>query len=223
LGGLSRPRKAREASLPSGIAKFPRETPGFPSANSLEKRKISLKESAQAQPVCELDIKASYLTIFQARGGQPVDFANDPCAVGELGATPRDVVKAFIMATFGMGQFPAKWSKQAVIDYKAETGKSLRKLYPIDKVRDAVAEAYPLLAGLRQGETRPPIWATLMYLESQALLRTMLALQERGIPSLSVHDSLIVQRDNEQTARAALSELYRAATGATAHIVTKGL
>jgi hypothetical protein len=90
-------------------------------------------------------------------------------------------------------------------------------------VRDAVAKAYPLLAGLRQDEEQPPIWATLMYLESQALFRTMLALRERDIPSLSVHDSLIVQRDNEQVARATLSELYGAATGATAHIVTKGL
>jgi hypothetical protein len=120
-----------------------------------------------------------------------------------------------------MGQFPAKWSKQAVTDYKADTGKSLKKHHPIFQVRDAVARAYPLLAGLRQDEAEPPIWATLMYLESQALFRTMLALQERGIPSLSVHDSLIVQHDNEQVARGALAELYRAATGATAHIVTK--
>jgi hypothetical protein len=51
----------------------------------------------------------------------------------------------------------------------------------------------------------------------------MLALQERGIPSLSVHDSLIVQRDNEQVARATLLKLYRAATAATAHIVTEAL
>jgi hypothetical protein len=182
-----------------------------------------LKMTIDGKPVCELDIKASYLTIFQARGGQPVDFDSDPYAVGELGATPRIVVKAFITATFGMGQFPDKWSKRAVSDYKAQTKKSLKKLYPINKVRDAVAKAYPLLAGLRQDEEQPPIWATLMYLESQALFRTMLALRERDIPSLSVHDSLIVQRDNEQVARATLSELYGAATGATAHIVTKGL
>jgi hypothetical protein len=51
----------------------------------------------------------------------------------------------------------------------------------------------------------------------------MLALQERDIPSLSVHDSLIVQRDDGKTAKETLSELYKAATGATAHIVAKGL
>src|SRR5215831_16718786 len=37
--GLSRPRNTREASLPSGIARFPRETPFAPSANSLGTRK----------------------------------------------------------------------------------------------------------------------------------------------------------------------------------------
>jgi hypothetical protein len=182
-----------------------------------------LKMTIDGKSVCELDIKASYLTIFQARNGHPLDFASDPYGVGELGATPRDVVKAFITATFGIGQFPAKWSRQADIDYKAETGKSLKKQYPIFQVRDAVATAYPLLARLRHNEAEPPIWATLMYLESQALFRTMLALQERDIPSLSVHDSLIVQRDHEKTAKETLSELYKAATGATAHIVTKGL
>jgi hypothetical protein len=123
-------------------------------------------------------------------------------------------------ATFGNCQFPDKWSREAVSDYKAETGKSLNKQYPISQVRDAVARAYPLMAKEQQNEAQPPIWATLMYLEGQAMFRTMPGLKERGIPSLSVHDSLIVQRDNEKTARATLSELYKAATGATPHVVT---
>jgi hypothetical protein len=49
-----------------------------------------LKMTIDGKPVCELDIKASYLTIFQARGGQPVDFA-DPYAAGELGTTPEGI------------------------------------------------------------------------------------------------------------------------------------
>lgn len=179
-----------------------------------------LKMTIDSKPVCELDIKASYLTIFQARGGRPLDFAHDPYEVGELSALPRDVVKAFITAAFGNCQFPDKWSRQAVSDYKAETGTSLNKQYPISRVRDAVARAYPIMAKLQQHGAQPPIWATLMYLESQAIFRTMLGLQERGIPSLCVHDSLIVQRDKEKTARATLSELYKAATGASPHIVT---
>jgi hypothetical protein len=182
-----------------------------------------LKMTIDNKPVCELDIKASYLTIFQARGGRPLEFAHDPYEVGELSAVPRNVVKSFITATFGNCQFPDKWSREAVSHYKAETGKSLNKQYPISQVRDAVASAYPLMAKLRPNEAQPPIWATLMYLESQAIFRTMLGLQERGIPSLSVHDSLIVQREKEKTARATLSELYQAATSATPYIVVAAL
>src|SRR5215470_18908926 len=47
--GLSRPRNTREASLPSGIARFPRETPFAPSANSLGTPQISLQKSAKEQ------------------------------------------------------------------------------------------------------------------------------------------------------------------------------
>jgi hypothetical protein len=37
-----------------------------------------LKMTIDGKPVCELDIKASYLTIFQSLGGRPLDFANNP-------------------------------------------------------------------------------------------------------------------------------------------------
>jgi len=62
-----------------------------------------------------------------------------------------------------------------------------------------------------------------MYMESQALLRTMLALMDQGIPSFSVHDSLIAPLAKKQTAATILKELYEAVTEATPHIVTKGI
>jgi hypothetical protein len=43
-----------------------------------------------------------------------------------------------------------------------------------------------------------------MYLESEAVLRTMLDLQDRGIPSLSVHDGILVPRDSEALAKVTL-------------------
>jgi hypothetical protein len=177
------------------------------------------------KPVCELDIKASYLTIFHAQEDQPLDFANnpDPYDLPELSATPRDVVKAFITATFGNGQFPVRWPPKAAHDYKGETGKSLSRQHPIMRVRDAVTKAYPLLAGLRQDDAEPPIWARLMYLESEAVFRTMLALKDLNIPSLPVHDSLIVTLDKEQMARETLSKFYEDTIGATPHIVLKCL
>jgi hypothetical protein len=67
---------------------------------------------------------------------------------------------------------------------------------------------------------QPPIWAKLMHLESEAVLRTMLALADLGIPSLSVQDSIIVQQDNEYRARDILCERYKEVTGATPSIIT---
>jgi hypothetical protein len=87
-------------------------------------------------------------------------------------------VKAFITATFGHGQFPVRWSPKAARDYREKTGESLSKQHPIKRVRDAVAKAYPLLAGLRQDDAEPPIWARLMYLERKAVFQTMLALKD---------------------------------------------
>jgi hypothetical protein len=184
-----------------------------------------LKMTIDGKPVSELDIKASYLTIFHAQEGQPLDFANnpDPYDLPELSATPRDVVKVFITATFGNGQFPDRWPPKAAHDYKEETGERLSKRYPISQVRDAVAKAYPLLERLQQDDAKPPIWARLMYLESQAVFLTILALKDLNVPSLPVHDSVIVTRDKEQTAREALAKFYEDATGATPHIVIKCL
>jgi hypothetical protein len=181
-----------------------------------------LKMTIDGKRVCELDIKASYLTIFHAQGGQPLDLiANpDPYRHPELSAIPRDVVKAFITATFGNGRFPRRWSPKTVGAYGEKTGEDLRK-YRISQVRKAVARAYPLLAKLRKdsgqavdGRPPPPIWARLMYLESEAIFQTMLALKDLNIPSLPVHDSLIVTTDHEQTARETLSKLYSDITGA---------
>jgi hypothetical protein len=105
--------------------------------------------------------------------------------------------------------------------HRERTGKDLRKRHPLSIVRYAVGEAYPLLAALRSGEERPPIWAELMFVESEALLRTMLALKDEGVPSLSVHDSLIVQQPHERLARSSLESNYAAMTSAVPYITTK--
>jgi hypothetical protein len=174
-----------------------------------ERRKMTI----DGVPVSDLDVRASNLTIFQALGRQPFDFANnpdlDPYALPGL---RRDVVKEFITASFGRGQLLTRWPKDIAEEYA---------MLPVSQVRDAVATAYPLLRELRQNDAEPPIWAKLMYLESEAVLNTMLALKDLGIPSLSVHDSILVPRDSEELAKVTLAEHYHVTTGAIPNIVTK--
>jgi hypothetical protein len=52
------------------------------------------------------------------------------------------------------------------------------------------------------------------------MLRTMLALRDLDVPSFSVQDSIIVQRDREMLAGETLSNLYKATTGAAPRIAT---
>jgi hypothetical protein len=59
-----------------------------------------------------------------------------------------------------------------------------------------------------------------MYLESEAILATMLALADLGIPSLSVQDSIIVPQNSEKLARVTLSKFYEGITGAIPCITT---
>jgi hypothetical protein len=93
-----------------------------------------------------------------------------------------------------MRSLPRRWSPKTVRAYGEKTGEDLRR-YRISQVSKAAARAYPLLAGLRKdiplvnGYPPPPIWARLMYLESEAIFQTMLALKDLNIPSLPVHDS----------------------------------
>jgi hypothetical protein len=172
-------------------------------------------------PVCELDIRASYITIFHAQRGRPLDTARDPYDLPGLGEAGRDVVKSFIAMTFGNSGFPGRWSAERGSAFLKATGKKLGSTYPLPIVREAVAAAYPLLAELRQDKEKPPLWAELMFVESEAILGTMIALMDRGIPSLSVHDSLIVPQQHEATATELLRSIYGAVTTATPFIRCK--
>jgi hypothetical protein len=71
------------------------------------------------KPVCEVGVRASTLTIFQASVGRPLDFSNNPdLDPYALPGSDRDVVKAFITATFGNGQCTIRWSPEAAEEYE---------------------------------------------------------------------------------------------------------
>ena len=81
-------------------------------------RSNRLEMTIDGEQLCELDIRASYLTIFQARHGQPLGGDNDPYDLDELGSAARLAVKLFIATTFGSSAFPKRWPQSTVDDYK---------------------------------------------------------------------------------------------------------
>jgi hypothetical protein len=164
-----------------------------------------LKMTINGEPVAEIDIRASYLTIFLALHGIQLS-ESDPYDLPGLGPEHRDAVKQWMVATFGNSKPIVRWPPR-MLQKMPELSQ-----YKVSTITKAALAKYPALAAWGR-----PLWdvthgwADLMWIESNVMLFTMLALKrEHQIPSLSVHDSLIVPAHGAETAQAVLREKFQA-------------
>jgi hypothetical protein len=125
----------------------------------------------------------------------------------------------WITASFGNNAPINRWPTELVAKYRERTGKKLGKRYSAVKIGELIVQSIPLLAKLGEHKTRIG-WAELMYLESHAMVATMLELMDDHIPSLAVHDSIIVPAIKEQRARSVLTDCYKKITTATPFLVS---
>ena len=142
------------------------------------------------EPIAEIDIRASYLTIFLSLHGIQLDPdpTNDPYELPGLGPEQRAAVKAWMVATFGSAKPITRWPRRML-----QKSPELRQ-HRVADITQAAFTKYPTLRtwGERLND-RLYGWADLMWLESAVMFSTMLDLaREHGVPSLTVHDSLIV-------------------------------
>jgi hypothetical protein len=178
-------------------------------------REERLRMFLNLDAVCEIDIRASYLTIYHAWFGEQLDPERDPYDVDGLGSEHRDIVKRWVTASFGNDAPITKWPKDIRKSYFEKTGKTISKKFSAAKVGAKVMATYPLLA--RLGETvngHKCGWAELMYIESRAVFATMIELMQRKVPSLAVHDSIIVPIHKHFLASQALRHFYETYTKA---------
>jgi hypothetical protein len=167
-----------------------------------------LEMTINGEPVAEIDIKASFLTIYHAKLGMPLGDREDPYARAGIA---RDIAKLWCIASFGESAPKLRWPRKMVEDYRKETGKDLRKVAPVRKVAEAMLKAFPTL---RRLERYSHIWADLHFLEAEAVIGTMLILMRRhGVPSYSMHDGLIVPRSKADLAKDILTSEYRRVAG----------
>jgi hypothetical protein len=167
-----------------------------------------LEMTINGEPVAEIDIKASFLTIYHAKLGVPLEDREDPYARAGIA---RDVAKLWCVASFGESAPKLRWPRKMVEDYRKDTGKDLRKVAPVRKVAEAMLTAFP---ALRRLERYSQIWADLHFLEAEAVIGTMLILMRpHGVPSYSMHDGLIVPRSKADLAKTILAKEYRRVVG----------
>lgn len=181
-----------------------------------------LEMRIDGEDVVEIDISSSYLTIFYAWCDQQLD-TNVDAYGGILGPTAldRQVAKFWINASFGNGNLLTRWSKDFTKDFRERlVRKGLppetfnTKAYPMSFIKDRALQRHPLLkrwGGEIRGRVRG--WADLMFVESEVIVGTMQDLMAKGVPSMPVHDSLIVPASKETLAVNALSHQFRAKTG----------
>jgi hypothetical protein len=172
-----------------------------------ESKTKRLEMTINGLPVVEIDLRASYLTIFHAWHGVQLDREKDPYIIPELGEEARDVVKLWVAATFGSDGPLRKWPTELLRNYEEEHRHPLdRKRYPVDRLRELIIKHHPLLGEwgqpLKDGRVRT--WADLMFDESRIVVAAMQGLMRDDVPSLAVHDSLIVPEQYERKGAMAL-------------------
>ncbi|WP_157223379.1 hypothetical protein [Rhodovulum sp. PH10] len=117
-----------------------------------------LRMTMDGEPVSELDIRASYLTILHSVHGCPLDQSNDPYVLPELGLNARGAVKSWCAVTFGSEKHFDRWPTKIIEKYLSKTGRKLGRDYPVRMIRDHVCRHYPLLADWEKLDTT---WAAL--------------------------------------------------------------
>ena len=196
-----------------------------PSSNYQQmSKKARLKMTINGEAVAEIDIRASYLTLFYGWHGQQLDFNSDPYLLPGLGVAGRDIVKLWMVATFGSAKPISKWPSSLLKEYEEDHHTKLdRKRYPVKAVREKALLQHPLVACWGEplgGRVRT--WADLMYWESVVITSTMMELmRDHGIPSLAVHDSLIVQQSAVPVAAATLKARFQSVTQQQVQLTVK--
>jgi hypothetical protein len=156
-------------------------------------RRASMQINGES--VVEVDVSASHLSIYMGEMGHR---ASDGIDLYAIDGVSRAAVKQYIASSFGLCKLITKWPTAADAEVVA---------FDVADIREAVCGAIPCLVSLADSGLN---WATLQYLEAEALIDAMQSLHDQDIPAYGVHDSLIVPVSGERECREALTRAWRA-------------
>jgi len=184
---------------------------GGESYQSMKKVK-RLRMLINGNPVVEIDVNASYLSILASLMGYELDTTRD---VYEIEGVHREIVKAWVTATLGSDVFHGRWPANTVKMLK-EKGIELDRSLSMSIVGERVCERLPFLS---EWETCGIRWSHLMYQESECIIHAMETLiSDFDVPSFGVHDSIIVPANKEQLAIRVLKSSYKSLVGAKCRV-----
>lgn len=157
------------------------------------------------QKVGEVDLRASQLTLLCALTESKLIVGNDPYRIDGL---DRELVKHWLTKTLGRGDAEGKrWTDKAKEYYLGiRPDGNLSKDHLFSSYSKAILSHYPILDQL--GSKDVPGVLELQFIESEIIRGAMAKLRYQDIPSLPVHDSLIVPIGAMQAAEEALKEAF---------------
>lgn len=179
----------------------------YQNAKKVDRKAITIN----GQSTIELDLRASHLSILVGLGHLPSEClaSGDPYAIAGI---PRPVVKQWVTQTISHGKRNRTWPKDAIANLLKDHGIDVKAEYPIKRTGDAILEKLPLID--MDGASVPVGWGELQFRESEIIMTTMETLAyEHGVPSIPVHDSLIVPASAEALARETMKETFRSSLG----------
>lgn len=166
------------------------------------------------EPVVELDIGSSFLTIFLALTGTTTLPPGDLYAVGGL---PRKVVKGYLTKSMGAGYLLRKWPDKA---------SAAELAVPVKAISAALKAAYPaflspmttilpedLKARLDKKDHEWAVGQYLTFRESQVIAGVAWNLTGLGRACLPMHDAIIVPERHAASTEADLKRAFRALVG----------
>lgn len=169
------------------------------------------------EPVAELDLSASFLSIALALLNQPAP-EGDPYALPGLEEAHRAAIKQWFVVFWQTGKAPNKWSDKTPLVIRDSipptdiTGPAFERYPALKDIKSIVPEAL-----LKSVEKPMRSWAVGQYLtgvEAGIMREAMSSIMETGGIVLPVHDSLIVPRSLMEIAqsslgKACLNRIYR--------------
>ncbi|TCU61271.1 hypothetical protein EDF58_101585 [Novosphingobium sp. PhB57] len=169
-----------------------------------DQRRKRVKFGGEA--VGEVDMSASQLRILYAVLAEelPAELSDDLYA---LPGASRDAVKLVIAQALGKdGAHAKRWGSEASKAYAKAAGKRLQEDHPFKVVHHVALKCHPILE--RLGGDGCPTALGLQFIESEIIREAMALLRREGIPSLPVHDSLIVPVSKLDDAEEALRDAF---------------